>query len=290
MPQTSLQGVFPAALTPRRADSVSIDTGAALELIEFLESRGVDGICLLGSTGEFLHFSIEDRIRFAEMAVRRARVPLMVNASHSTLDGAVAIGQAAAASGAAAVLLMPPYYYRYTQESVRAFALEFAAHVDAPIYLYNIGQFTTELTLETSLELLATGSFAGIKDSYGGWDDFVALQKTGYSVFTGVDGMYARVVRGGGAGTVSGSASIIPELLVALDRCARSGGDTDALQARVQEFLTRALSFPFPIAFREAARMRGLKMGPAAAPLGKTECAALEEFRGWFGDWVKRLP
>ncbi|HLH37666.1 MAG TPA: dihydrodipicolinate synthase family protein [Bryobacteraceae bacterium] len=287
MPDPNVQGVLPAALTPRRADSVSIDSAAALELIEFLESHGVDGITLLGSTGEFLHFAIEDRIRFAEMAIRRARVPVIVNASHSTLDGAVEIGQAAAASGAAGVLLMPPYYFRYTQESIRAFVLEFASQVEAPIYLYNIGQFTTELKLETSLDLLSTGEFAGIKDSYGGWEDFVELQKTGCAVFTGSDKMYARVARAGGAGTISGAASVVPELLVALDRRARAGKDTASLEALAGEFLDRAFSFPFPLAFREAAMLRGLKMGPHASPVGKAECAALEEFRQWFRTWIE---
>lgn len=290
MPGPPLQGVIPAALTPRRSDSVTIDASASLELIDFLESQGVDGICLLGSTGEFLHFAPEDRIRYAEMAIRRARVPVVVNASHSTLDGAVEIGQAAAAAGAAGVLLMPPYYYRYTQDSIRAFFREFAAQVDAPVYLYNIGQFTSELQLETSLELLSTGGFAGIKDSYGGWEDFLALQKTGYSVFTGSDAMYARVARAGGAGTISGTASILPDLLVALDRRTRSGGDTSTLETLVEDFLTRALSFPFPTAFREAAVIRGLKMGPHSSPLGQRECVAMEEFRGWFRDWLKDLP
>ena len=289
MSDQQVRGVLPAALTPRRADSVSIDTAAALELIDFLESHGVDGIALLGSTGEFLHFAIEDRIQFADKAIRRAHVPVLVNASHSTLDGAIEIGQAAVASGAAGVLLMPPYYYRYTQDSVRAFALEFADQVDAPAYLYNIGQFTTELKLETSLDLLSTGAFAGIKDSYGGWDDFLALQKTGRAVFTGSDKMYAQVARSGGAGTISGTASVIPELLVALDRRARAAQDTTALETLVREFLDRAMSFPFPIAFREAAQIRGLKMGPAASPIGKSECAALEEFREWFRGWMDSL-
>jgi dihydrodipicolinate synthase/N-acetylneuraminate lyase len=290
MPSPTLQGVIPAALTPRRADSVTIDTSAALELIEFLESHHVDGICLLGSTGEFPHFAPDDRIRFAEMAIRRARVPVLVNVSHSTLDGSIEIGQAAAASGAAGVLLMPPYYYRYTQESIRAFALEFAAEVDAPVYLYNIGQFTTELKLETSLALLDTGKFAGIKDSYGGWEDFLALQKTGCTIFTGADTMYGKVARAGGAGTVSGTASILPDLLVALDRGARAGQDTAQIESLVEQFLTRAMSFPFPSAFREAALIRGLKTGPHAAPLGPEEGARMEEFREWFRAWLKELP
>jgi dihydrodipicolinate synthase/N-acetylneuraminate lyase len=290
MASQPFHGVIPAALTPRRSDSVSIDASAALELIDFLESHHVDGIALLGSTGEFPHFALEDRIRFAEMAIRRARVPVLVNASHSTLDGAVEIGHAAASSGAAGVLIMPPYYYRYTQDSVRAFCLEFAHQVDAPVYLYNIGQFTTELKLETSLDLLSTGAFAGIKDSYGGWEEFVALQKTGCAVFTGSDSMYGRVARGGGAGTISGTASILPELLVALDRRARAGADTVVLESLVEQFLTRAMSFPFPIAFREAAILRGIRTGPNAAPLSPRECIALEEFREWVRPWIDALP
>lgn len=290
MPSQPLHGVIPAALTPRRDDSVSIDAAAALELIDFLESHQVDGICLLGSTGEFPHFAPEDRIRFAEMAIRRARVPVIVNVSHSTLDGAIEMGEAAAASGAAGVLLMPPYYYRYTQDSIRAFSLEFASQVDAPVYLYNIGQFTTEFKLETSLDLLSTGKFAGIKDSYGGWEDYLTLQNTGRTIFTGVDTMYASVARAGGAGTISGTASVLPDLIVALDRAARAGTDTARLESLVEQFLKRALSFPFPIAFREAAMIRGLKMGPHAAPLGPRECIAIEEFREWFRGWLSELP
>jgi dihydrodipicolinate synthase/N-acetylneuraminate lyase len=282
-----LQGIFPAALTPRRADSVSIDVSAALDLIDFLESHHVDGITLLGSTGEFPHFAPEDRIRFADLALRRASVPVLVNASHSTLDGAVEIAQAAVASGAAGVLVMPPFYFRYTQESIRAFCLEFAARIDAPVYLYNIPQFTNPLNLETSVDLLSTGNFDGIKDSAGGWDDFVVLQKTGYPVFTGSEIIYARAVQAGAAGTISGLATVLPELMVALDRRVRSGAETADLEKLVQEFSTRALSFSFPMAYREAAALRGLKTGPNAIPLSAHECAAMDEFRAWFVSFLE---
>src|SRR5215472_11488306 len=97
----AIRGVFPAAITPRRATGVSIDISAALELMDFLQSHGVDGITLLGSTGEFIHFEPEDRARLASMAVKRCRVPVLVNASHSTLDGAVALAQQATDAGAA---------------------------------------------------------------------------------------------------------------------------------------------------------------------------------------------
>jgi 4-hydroxy-tetrahydrodipicolinate synthase len=283
---TKIRMIYPAAITPRRAGG-SIDIAAALELLDFLQEHGVDGLTLLGSTGEFLHFEGEERARFAGLAVKRCRVPVLVNVSHSTLDGAVALGQQAIDDGAAGLLIMPPNYYRYSQESVRAYMAEFAAQMKAPVYLYNIPQFTTGLKTETALDLLGTGAFAGIKNSSGDWDGFLALQQAGHKVFIGADAMYARAVRAGAFGAISGSAAVIPEVMVALDRRARAGEDTTDLEQAVAEFAERAMSFPFPMGLKEAAAVRGLKTGPHAVPPGPGECGRLEEFRAWFAAWLK---
>ncbi|MBZ5604787.1 MAG: dihydrodipicolinate synthase family protein [Acidobacteriia bacterium] len=274
--------IYPAAITPRRSTGVSIDIAAALESLSFLESHGVDGITLLGSTGEFLHFESQDRGRFAAMAVKRCRVPILVNVSHSAFEGAVALGQQALDDGAAGILLLPPNYYRYTQDSIRAWFLEFAAQVKGPIYLYNIPQFTTEIQLPTALDLLATGAFAGIKDSSGIWENFEAIHKAGHKIFIGADLMYARAARLGATGSISGTASVLPEWMVAIDRCARAGQDTTELEARLAHFARWMNQFPFPVVLREAAVIRGLKPGPHACPLGPDELRRLEEFRVWF--------
>jgi 4-hydroxy-tetrahydrodipicolinate synthase len=279
-------GILPAAITPRHADSTEIDVASALELIDFLQERGVDGITLLGSTGEFPHFTPEDRMRLAQMAIKRSRVPVLVNVSHSTLEGAVEMGEAAVDSGAAGVLIMAPYYYRYTQDSIRAFCLEFAARVKTAVYLYNIPQFTSEIAIETALDLLGSGAFAGITDSSGRWENFERLQRSGLAVYTGADTMYSRAARAGATGAISGIASVVPELMVAIDRAARCGQDTAALDARVKDFIDRANEFPFPVAYREALKIRGIDAGPCASPVGPAESKRLEEFRGWFREWV----
>ncbi len=282
--------ISPAAITPRRSSGVAIDIAAALESLSFLESRGVDGITLLGSTGEFLHFESEDRARFAAMAVKRCRVPIIVNVSHSAFEGAVELAQQAFDSGAAAVLLSPPYYFRYSQDSLRAWFLDFAAAVTGSVYLYNIPQFSTGIATATALDLLATGAFAGIKDSSGNWENFEALQKAGHRVFLGADTMYARAVRAGAYGAISGTAAVLPELMVALDHCVRAGQDTSALEARVAEFAAQMNAFPFPVALREAALLRGLKPGPHACPPGPAERDRLRDFREWFQAWLKNDP
>src|SRR5262249_44798752 len=60
-----LAGVFPAAITPHRPGTWEPDFTAALDLMDFLAQRGADGICLLGSTGEFLHFDFARPPRLA---------------------------------------------------------------------------------------------------------------------------------------------------------------------------------------------------------------------------------
>jgi 4-hydroxy-tetrahydrodipicolinate synthase len=285
----SITGILPAAITPRRDDSVEIDLARGLEVIDFLVDRGVDGITLLGSTGEFPHFTPEDRVRFAAMAIPRSRVPVVVNATHSTLDGAVAIALGSIEAGAAGVLVMPPYYFRYSQESIRAFCLAFAERVEAPVYLYNIPQFNNGFEIETSLSLLATGAFAGIKDSSGHWENFVKLHATGLPVLVGADTMYSRAARAGTAGSISGTAAVLPELMLAIDRRTRAGGDTSALDQKLADFQERAMNFPFPIAFREALAIRGVNPGPHASPLGPDESKRMDEFRGWFRECLPDL-
>ena len=284
------RGVVVAAVTPRMKDDLCVDTVATAELIEFWESKSVDGITLWGSTGEFSHFERAERKRLIEAVTAKARVPVLANVSHSTLDGALRLACDAAESGVRGVLLMPPYYFRYTQDVLKAFFLEFAKRSPAPVYLYNIPFFTTELEIETALELLATGGFAGIKDSGGKWEEFVRLQelagKLGLTVFVGSDVMYSRARAAGAGGTISGVASALPELMTAIERRTLAAQSTAALDALVREFCDRVLSFPLPMAIREAMLARGLPAGCQSIPLGAADSARLQEFRSWFKDWL----
>src|SRR5437868_8327922 len=142
----SITGVYVAAITPHRKGSDEADLAGMLELVDFLAAAGVNGIAMLGSTGEFLHLTSDGRIRLVQLAVKRSRVPVLVGIGHPTLDGAVVLGREAVSAGAAGLLLMPPYFYRYSQEDIREFYLQFAAILGqtARIFLYNIPFFTNE--------------------------------------------------------------------------------------------------------------------------------------------------
>jgi 4-hydroxy-tetrahydrodipicolinate synthase len=230
-------------------------------------------------------------------AARRSRVPLLVNVSHSTLDGAIELAREAASAGVAGVLLMPPFYFRQDQDSIRSFYRGFASAMgdSIPIYLYNIPSCTNEIASSTVLELLSSGQFAGIKDSSGNLDYFRALgeqtARTPFRLFCGWERIYVEARRLGAHGAIFGTASAVPELLVALDAaiCAGAQERVAHLQARLIEFVDWIECFPMTVGIKEAARQRKLKVGALAVPLGENGQRKLAEFGEWFRSWLPEV-
>jgi 4-hydroxy-tetrahydrodipicolinate synthase len=289
-----VSGVFAAVITPRRAGSIEADVAALFELLDFVAARGVAGIALYGPTGEFVHYTLDERARVASLCIKRSRVPVLVNASHSTFEGTTLLAEEAAGAGAAGVLIMPPFYYRYDQEEIEAYfvAVGGAAARLAPLYIYNIPAFSSAIHVTTAVRLLKTGMFAGIKDSAGDWDSFETLTRArmthSFELYTGCDRMFSRARAAGASGVVSGIACAVPELLVAIDSAIAQGdrARVDAYDVLLHQFVDRIEQLPGPVGIREAAGLRGIQPGPHAAPLGETALKNLFEFREWFKAWL----
>jgi 4-hydroxy-tetrahydrodipicolinate synthase len=286
-----------AAVTPRREDGREVDVGAALELIDFLCAAGVSGIALLGSTGEFLNLTFDERVRLAYMAAKRSRVPLLVGVGHSSFNGAVELGREAVGAGAAGLLLMPPYFFRYNQEDIREFYLRFASQMGAQTqtFLYNIPFFTNELESGTAVELLNTGQFAGIKDSSGQMAYFerlaTARAEKPFTLLVGNDVIFTKARTAGADGVVSGVACALPELMLGLDRaiCASADAKVAQLEARLQQFIQWLDRLPVPLGVKAATELRGLPVGPPAVPLSAGTQRALDAFKEWFLGWLPKL-
>jgi 4-hydroxy-tetrahydrodipicolinate synthase len=294
-PQTALpEGVYVAAVTPRRSGEPVVDLAAALELLDFLGQHPIQGIALFGSTGEFVHFGLEDRRNLIRLGIKRSRVPVVVNVSHSCLDGAVLLAREAAASGAVALLLMPPYFFQYEQEEIAEFYRQFRASAggDLPLLVYNIPFFTNRIAPETAAELMGCGIAAGIKDSSGDLAYYERLRELrgdgSLHFLAGNDRIFTALREAGAVGVVSGVACAAPELLAALDQAIVHGRQERKarLEARLQEFLEAIAPLPVPAGIREALAERGVKTGPHALPFGKACARLLSEFREWFRGWL----
>lgn len=290
-------GVFAAMITPRRSNTIEIETDTLLEYLDRVRAAGVDGFVLLGSTGEFVHFDLEERMRATALAAKRSRLPFFVNASHSTFSGARDLAQHADDCGAAGVLATPPYFYPYGDREIEAFYCELADAVgrEIPLYLYNLPQFAPAPSRDAIVTLLRSSKFAGIKDSSGDWGQFQGLlslrEQVPFHLFAGHEAIYAQALRKGAESIISGIASAVPELPVGMRRAAKAGNDDllTTLDAATGEFLSWIYRFAGPVAVKEAAELRGWLRSTLASPLSPASQDELGRFRDWFSDWLPRI-
>jgi 4-hydroxy-tetrahydrodipicolinate synthase len=282
-------GAMAAVIAPRREEGHTIDISQALDIVDFVNERGVKGIAVLGATGEFIHYDVEERMRLAQMAVRRSRTSVIVNVSHSTLEGAVVLARQATEVGATALLLMPPHFFRHSQEGIIAYYDAFARQTAglAPTLLYNLPFFTTGMEAATACAILETGQFAGIKDSSGNTEIFDAVhalrQRMPFRHLLGNDRLLVSH-RAKADGVISGCACGIPELIVAIDRAA-TRGDSEALTRRgalLDSFIEHIDPFPTPFGIQLTMAARGFKKAALALPIGPTAQRKADAFAEWF--------
>ena len=290
-----LAGVFPAAITPHRPGTWEPDFTAALELMDFLAAGGANGICLLGSTGEFLHFDFEHRRRLVHLCKKRSRVPILVNVTHSTLAGALHLGDDAISAGADGLILAPPYYFRYGPEEVeefyRAFAREAGGQI--PLLLYHIPQFTNGISIDAVRRLAREGLYQGIKDSSCDGPNFAALlalkQECAFTVFSGSERDSMHALQAGADGLILANACALPELVCGMAKSLAAGDEPGARACyeKLMEFDRWITRFPAPIGVKRAMELRGQKSGSPALPLGPVNQALMNDFAVWFRDWMK---
>jgi 4-hydroxy-tetrahydrodipicolinate synthase len=290
-------GVYAALVTPRPAQGAEADAAVLLEYVDRIAEAGVDGLVLFGSTGEFIHFDTAERMRVLGLAIRRSRVPVLVNVSHSTLAGAIALAENAVEAGAAGLLLMPPYFYRYSEEQIAAFYDVFAKELagKASLYLYNLPMYTNAIPPSAGERLLRSGAFAGIKDSTLEWPSFEPLtrlrREVDFALLVGNEVLYLRGRMAGADGIVSGVAAAVPELLVAMDRAIQAG-DLDRAQrlnTRLEEFLVYVNKFPATAAIRQTANARGWKLGNSAVPFDEATRHEFTDFERWLDEWLPQV-
>lgn len=287
-------GVYAALATPRRPETIEADAAALLDYVDTVVRAGVDGLVLFGSTGEFVHFDVAERMRVLTLAIRRSRVPVLVNVSHSTLAGAVHLSENAMDAGAAGVLLMPPYFYHYTDAQLLEFYQQFVRAIGGRIcvYLYNLPLFTNPISGALAIRLLRSGAFAGIKDSSGDWPLFETLRdlrdKVPFRLLVGSESLYVRSRFASADGIVSGVAAALPELLVAMDRAIRANNSERAnrLNARLEEFVAWIEKFPPTVGIKQAAVARGWKLNHFPFSLDDDTQAGLAGFHHWLRAWL----
>jgi dihydrodipicolinate synthase/N-acetylneuraminate lyase len=253
-----LRGALAAAVTPLREDGERLDEDAFGPYVDFLADNRLDGIFALGTTGEGLLLSIEERKRAAEVFAEAAagRLGVVVHCGAQTTRETVALCEHAAQLGVAGVAAVGPPYFAFTQTELAAhFRAAAGACAPAPFYIY---EFEARAGYAIPLDVVNTlrdelPNLQGLKVSDAPFDRVEPYLIEGLDVFVGSEPLVPQALERGAAGTVSGLAAAFPDIVA--DLVAHPSLEAGERVAVLRESLQR---FPFIAAAKVVLGRRGL--------------------------------
>ena len=136
------EGVYVAMLTPFDGDG-AINEEEVRRMVDFAIDRGVDGLFPVSTVGEFIHMTLEEKVRLTETVVDQSRGRVKVTPGVGTThpDHSIELARKAKKLGCDGVVVAPPYFYPLSQEMIEKYFETIADAVDIPIIIYNIPLF-----------------------------------------------------------------------------------------------------------------------------------------------------
>ena len=207
--------LWTATITPFTKDGREIDY-ASFERILRMQDQAGNGILLLGSTGEGLLISEQERLDVLNFACSlELSSPLMVNVPSVEISGALSFIEACKRYPLAAFLMAVPVY---TKPGIKGQTHWFEMLLNAsdiPTMLYNIpSRSGIRLHPECIKNLSSHPNLWAIKDSGGCVDSVVQYQLAApqVNVYCGDDTMMPAMAACGAKGLVSVASNIWPRL------------------------------------------------------------------------------
>lgn len=261
-----LRRALAAAVTPLRDGA--FDAAAVGPYMDFLAGHGLDGALVLGTTGEGVLFSPDERreIATAFIEVARGRLQVAVHCGAQTTRDTALLAEHAAAAGANAVaVIAPPYFALDEAELLAHFEAAARACAPLPFYLY---EFEARSGYPIPLPVIErlrerVPNLVGMKVSDSPWERLEPYLLEGLDVFVGAEALLELGLSAGAAGAVSGLAASFPDAVVPMvrDRTTEAGEMATALRGQLQRF-------PFHAASKVVLGLRGVPVSPEVrAPL-----------------------
>jgi 4-hydroxy-tetrahydrodipicolinate synthase len=252
-----------------------VDLEATGAVVERLLMAGVDGISVLGSTGEFPHLTFDERKSFAEemVSIVAGRVPLVVGVGSSGTRESVELARHAEGAGVDAVLVVSPFYWKVGEEALFKHFAAVAGAVSIPTLIYNF-PILTGIGLSPSLVAKVAHecpNVTGLKDTVAEYSHTVKVLREvkpirpDFSVLAGFEDLILPSMLAGSVGSICGLSNVAPELFVGLVRSVQNGDLAEAakLHRRVLSLMTLASIGDTPLgAIKLAMNMLGLPISP----------------------------
>jgi dihydrodipicolinate synthase/N-acetylneuraminate lyase len=280
---SGLRGAFAASVTPLRDAGGHLDEDAFGALTDFFVDAGLDGILALGTAGEGILLSLEERRLAADLflqsADRRLRVAVQCGAQ-TTAETAALAAHAAEVGADAVVVIGPPYFPLDERAQYAHFLAAATACAPLPFYVYEFASTTGYAVEPAVLERLrgAAPNLAGLKVSDTPWSSFERYLLPGLDVFAGPEALIGDALSAGAVGAVSALASALPREVAAVVREPSAEGS-----ARLGELRAFVERFPRQAALKRLLGLQGVPVREdVRAPLRGLTVDERDELDAWF--------
>ncbi|MFN3686525.1 dihydrodipicolinate synthase family protein [Salinarimonas sp.] len=158
------RGSYTVSVTPFTADGSAVDLEAQKRFLDWQIAQGVPGIIVLGTTGEFLTITDEERRALVATTVEHVagRMDVLVGTMNAYTPNAVRYSREAEELGADGLMIIPPYYYTPTEDEIFGYYAAICERVGLPIMLYN-NPVTSNVDMSAKLVGRLTRAFSQIR-------------------------------------------------------------------------------------------------------------------------------
>lgn len=276
----SFAGIWPAMLTPTTPDGAP-NLGACEQLVDLFARQKLGGIYLVGSTGGWPLFSVPERKRIAEAAVKAAagRIPVMVHVGAVATADAVELAEHAAAVGADAVSAVGPIYFKHPPEVMFEFYRRLGAATPLPLFAYHLSGVSQSALgpREVAARLLEIPTVAGMKITDHDLYPFGLIHGVAgdrLKLFSGADEVMCHAVLSGACGAIGTFYNVFGPACAAA-RAATAAGDVAAGRAfmlRFQSTIADAIAGGMWSFLRAAVQFKyAIDVGMPRPPLGSAD-------------------
>jgi len=274
----NVEGSWPALVTPF-TDSGEVNYEMLRRLVGFHAENHSTGVLLMGSTGEAIMLTPDERKKIIDTVIDEAngKTPVMVGVAAMTTKQTIENAKYAKAAGADAGLIVQPPYIKPKQSSLYHYFKDIADSVDLPLIIYNNPERCgVNVEPETIARLAQHDNIVAIKEAgpnpYGVMRT-VELTRGKFNVLCCDCAFYALipvVMSSGGKGTSNVTGSLCPREIAVISKPWE--GYDDVLNMR--EYLYRYLplirmmySETNPVPLKWALNQIGADVGKPRKPL-----------------------
>ncbi len=220
MAETSIlrDGIYPP-LPTFFDEQDELDLVTLRQHIQRLAETGITGYVVMGTNGEAVHLTSEERAQVIEAARDAAgeHTLILAGCGEQSTRATIANCQQAARSGADIALVLPPFYFKGRMDS-RALIAHYRAVADnspLPVVIYNMPASTGGLDLDaaTICTLAEHHNIIGVKDSAGNMVKLAQIYSetpSRFRVFAGSAGYLLPALAVGAVGAVAALANVFP--------------------------------------------------------------------------------